>query len=71
MKVSDFHQQPDVMFGSLRNIRFDRCVHNETEIEGDVRRRVGHLPSVLPSFPMMHFMARMICSVTGGDMAEA
>lgn len=28
-------------------------------------------PSVVPSFPIMHLRARMICSVTGGDMAVA
>lgn len=51
---------------------FDEYADNEAETEGDIRwKELGHSPSVLPSFPMMHFMARMICSVTGGDMAEA
>lgn len=39
-------------------------------IEGELLL-LRYSPSVLPSFPMMHFMARMTCSVTGGDMAEA
>jgi len=64
------------MFICVKNISFDEHVENKTELEGDVSRGYGrnelrHSPSVLPSFPMMHFMARRICSVTGGDMAEA
>lgn len=47
----------------VRNIQAQKWQH--------LRSEFVCLPSVLPSFPMMHFMARIICSVTGGDMAEA